>query len=433
MTDRVPLLSHLSDIARSPLARRTAMATGLQLLRLFLQVASLVLLARALTPDHYGIFVGTAGLASAAAGLSGLGTGMLMVKQVSMRRGLWSATWAYALNMFVSTGAVLSIVFVASAPALLHVTLPMMALASIALSELVCVPVLYLGSFAFQAFDRIAWSAALPCLMGACRLIGVVAFLLCDATRTLPEYLVYHAIASVTAATGALVLVKVMLRPVKPSSGVPKGTTSEALRFCAGWFTNNALVEMDKSLAVRFGSPATAAAYALAYRLASALSTPTTSLVLSAQPRLFAAEKAHRRRLSITIILAATACSIAACVAMVILAPLLPWIFGEAYHEASHLAVLLAFLPLAFGIRFVLGNLLVAEGHPGIRALLEAMGAVVMIVTAAILIPRFGAQGMVGMIMAAEGTVVIAATIALLIFRRRPLSPRDLDASVLPE
>jgi len=433
MSDRVPLKSRLRTMARSPLASRTAMATGFQLLRLSLQVALLVLLARALAPEHYGIFVGTAGLASAAAGLSGLGTGMLMVKQVSMRRGLWNATWAHALTMFVSTGAALSVIFVASAPTLLHVTMPVSALACIALSELICVPVLYLGSFAFQAFDRIAWSAALPCIMGASRLLGVVAFLLCDVTRTLPEYLAYHAIASVTATACSLALVKVMLHPAKPSSGVPKGTTSEALRFCAGWFTNNALVEMDKSLAVRFGSPATAAAYALAYRLASALSTPTTSLVLSAQPRLFAAEKANRRRLATTIVLTAAACSIAACVAMLVLAPLLPWIFGSAYREASHFAVLLALLPLAFGIRFVLGSFLVAEGHPGMRALLEALGAVVMIVMAAVLIPRYGAGGMAGMVMAAEGTVVVAATIALATLRRRRINSIDRDLSVFPE
>jgi O-antigen/teichoic acid export membrane protein len=419
-------------MARSPLASRTATATAFQLLRLCLQVALLVLLARALTPDQYGVFVGAAGLATAAAGLSGLGTGMLMVKQVSMRRGLWSATWAHALRMFVSTGAILSAVFVASTPSLLHVTLSVTALACIALSELVCVPVLYLGAFAFQAFDRIAWTAALPCVMGLCRLAGVVAFLLCDPTRTLSEYLLYHAVASAIAAGCALALVKLMLRPARPTSGVPKGTTTEALRFCAGWFTNNALVEMDKSLAVRFGSPATAAAYALAYRLASALSTPTTSLVMSAQPRLFAATKAQRRRLSFTIILTATACSLAACVAMVILAPMLPWIFGAAYHESSHFARLLALLPLAFGIRFVLGSLLVAEGHTGARALLEALGAVVMIVAAAFLIPRFGAQGMVGMVMAAEVTVVVAATIALVTLRPRPINPGDLDVSVLP-
>jgi O-antigen/teichoic acid export membrane protein len=94
---------------------------------------------------------------------------------------------------------------------------------------------------------------------------------------------------------------------------------------------------------------------------------------------------------------------------------------------------LLALLPLAFGIRFVLGSLLVAEGHTGARALLEALGAVVMIVAAAFLIPRFGAQGMVGMVMAAEVTVVVAATIALVTLRPRPINPGDLDVSVLPE
>jgi O-antigen/teichoic acid export membrane protein len=408
-------------------------ATGFQLLRLSLQVALLVLLARALTPVQYGVFVGVAGLASAVAGLSGLGTGMLMVKQVSLRPSLWNATWAHALRMFISTGAVLSAAFVATAPLLLHVSLPVSALACIALSELVCVPLLYLGSFAFQAFERIAWSAALPCFMGACRLTGVVAFLVLGTTRTLAEYLVFHAVASATATACSLALVRLMLRPSKVSSGIPRGTTLEALRFCASWFSNNALVEMDKSLAVRFGTPATAAAYALAYRLASALSTPTTSLVMSAQPRLFAAGKAQRQRLSLHIVLAATACSMAACAAMVVLAPLLPWIFGAAYQEANHFGLLLALLPLAFGIRFVLGSLLVAEGHPGVRALLEAMGTVVMIVAGAILIPRFGAEGMVGMIMAAEISVVIAATIALAMLRPRRVSPDDQDVFVLPE
>lgn len=423
MSDRSPLRSRVERLARSPLAHRTAMATGFQLLRLLLQVGFLILLARALAPEQYGVFVGTAGLATAAAGLSGLGTGMLMVKQVATRPTLWSAAWRHALRMFLSTGTVLSLLFVASVPSLLHVSLSATALACIGLSELICLPVVYLGGFAFQAFDRIAWSAALPCVMAAARLTGAIAFLGSASSRTLDEYLTYHATASVIAALLTIGLVKGMLRPAPSSSGVPKGTTAEALRFCAGWFTNNALVEMDKSLAVRFGSPATAAAYALAYRLASSLSTPTTSLVLSAQPRLFAAEGAHRRGLALKVFMTAAGCSIAGCLAMLVLAPALPWVFGQAYRQAGDFAVLLALLPLAFGLRFVLGSLLVAEGRPGVRAMLEALGCVVMIVTAAQLIPRYGAHGMVGMVMISEVTVAIAAAIMLLILRRRDVSP----------
>jgi O-antigen/teichoic acid export membrane protein len=417
-----PRLTRLRRILESPLASRTAVATGFQLLRLVFQVAFLIALARALEPATYGVFVGAAGLASAAAGLSGLGTGMLMVKQVAVQRKLWSATWTHALRMFVSTGAVLSAGFVACAPSLLHISLPLSALACIGLSELICLPLVYLGGFAFQAFDRIAWSAALPCVMAACRLVGVTAFISLQTTRTLPAYLVYHATASLVAVALMLILVSTMLRPGRSSTGVPKGTTAEALRFCAGWFTNNALIEMDKSLAVRFGSPATAAAYALAYRLSSSLSTPTTSLVLSAQPRLFSMEGEQRRKLTMSIILTAAVCSSIACVAMILLAPALPWVFGPAYEQAGTFAGLLALLPLAFGLRFVLGSLLVAEGRPGLRATLEAVGGLIMIASASILIPRFGAHGMAGMIMVSETSVAIAAAISLTLVRRRRLT-----------
>ncbi len=423
------LHARLAELARSPLASRTAMATGFQLLRLVLQVGFLILLARALAPEHYGVFVGAAGLATALAGLSGLGTGMLMVKQVASRRSLWNATWSHAVRMFLSTGFLLSLGFVFSVPWLLHVSLSIQALACIAVSELVCLPVVYLGGFAFQAFDRIAWSAALPCVMSGARLLGVTVFLSVDPIRTLTEYVLYHAAASSIAAAFSVILVKAMLRPTSTGKSPPKGTTAEALRFCAGWFTNNALVEMDKSLAVRFGSPETAAAYALAYRLASSLSTPTTSLVLSAQPRLFAAEGVRRQRLSRSIILVASASSIAACAAMVSLAPALPWLFGTAYSQARHFAVIMGLLPLAFRSSLCLGRVagrrrpswitrntrrirMCRHGNSGCFAHTE------------IRCRWHGGHGHGG-----RGGVVLAAGIALATIRRRPTTPSPSNPS----
>jgi len=411
------------------MARRTALATALQLTRLVLQLAFLILLARTLAPLQYGLFVGASSLATAAAGLSGLGTGMLLVKRVAVSATAWNAMWSHALRMFLGTGLVLAILFATSGANLLRVSITLPAMLCIGLSELICLPLVYLASFAFQAFDRIGLSAAMPCIMAMCRLLGIIAFSLSGLPRTLPSYVIVHVAASTLAAVLTLALVRWCLRPAPSSGRVPAGTNKEALRFCAGWFTNNALVELDKSLAVRFGSPTVAAGYALAYRLSSALSTPITSLVLTAQPRLFARQGAARRRLSINMILATALCSLGAGLAMFVLSPLLPIIFGHGYEDAAHFGRSLALLPLAFGLRFVLGSLLVAEGHPALRAILEAVGCVAMVMSAAILIPRFGAAGMTSMILIAETTVAAAAAIALALIHRSYVSSQPAGPS----
>src|ERR1700743_1265229 len=76
-------------------------------MRIVVQAAYFILLARALRPAQYGAFVGVTALIALVAPFGGLGAGHLLVKNVSRDRSLFSDYWGNALFLAVTTGLIL--------------------------------------------------------------------------------------------------------------------------------------------------------------------------------------------------------------------------------------------------------------------------------------------------------------------------------------
>src|ERR1700685_728328 len=97
----------LDRVRESRLARDTGhLATG-QGLRLVIQAAYFVLLARILGPDKYGAFVAIVSLASILAPFSGLGTTNLFVKNVASGKRAPDVCWGNGLAATIGSGTAL--------------------------------------------------------------------------------------------------------------------------------------------------------------------------------------------------------------------------------------------------------------------------------------------------------------------------------------
>ncbi|MBB3225428.1 O-antigen/teichoic acid export membrane protein [Luteibacter sp. Sphag1AF] len=401
-------------VAASPLLRHTALGTFWQLSRLLCQVVLLVVLARALGPTDYGMFAGFAGLATVLAGLSGLGSGMLLIKEVAADPRVWSRYWSGALRLSAGSGMVLLLLYALTAPHLLRIAAPLIAVLSLGAADLICYPLVYLAGFSFQAFERVGWATALPTSMAFARLAGALAFLSAPIEHSLFNYAFFHMTASLLATLFAIGSVHKHLHPTAERAWIPLREITRALRFSANWFTSNALGELDKSLALRFSSPALAGTYTIAYRMGSALATPVTTIVLASQPRLFALTAANRRAdiraLAKKLIAITCFYGAAATVAMLVLARLLPWLLGANYDAVRTAANMLVLFPFVFSIRLIAGSVLTSTGHPGLRASVEASAVVLMIVLAAIIMPG---RGLGGIVITTLTTEVILATVLL--------------------
>src|ERR1700733_11254378 len=143
----------LEEIKESRLARDTGhLATG-QGLRLVIQAAYFVLLARSLGPEKYGAFVAIVSLAAILGPFSGLGTANLFVKNVASGKRAPQVCWGNGLAATIVSGTAFSGIALAISY-LLHLRVPLSALLAVCISDLFLLRVIDLAYFGFAGLDR---------------------------------------------------------------------------------------------------------------------------------------------------------------------------------------------------------------------------------------------------------------------------------------
>jgi len=405
----VNLLEKISDHG---LAHNTVLATGWQGIRVALQAAWVILLARAIGPEDYGSFAGMAGLAAALGALTGLGFGMLMIQDASRDHDQFAAAWKRALVLTLASGFALWGLYVAAAPRLFHVH-DVWLYAAIGLPELVCLPVTLVASYAFQLHERMGWAGALFSLSAVGNLVAVVAFLELSPGHALRHYLPFHAAMSVFAGTGAISLVVGLLAPAKTRFEISRRDVHEGMGFSLMRIADTGMTSLDKTLVLLLAGSHVAGIYGSAYRLVAVLAMPATSLGMAALPRLFrihatGTDAPTRKSGLVGVLLAATAaCGVIAALLAYVLSGVLPIVFGPAFAQAAQAARWLAISPLLYGLYALGCNVLITSHRRTLRIMAQAAGIAILAITALIWVPRFGLKGAVGMLLFSQGATAL--------------------------
>lgn len=402
----------LEKISGHGLAHNTVLATGWQGIRVALQAAWVILLARAIGPEDYGSFAGMAGLAAALGALTGLGFGMLMIQDASRDHDQFAAAWKRALVLTLASGFALWGLYVAAAPRLFHVH-DVWLYAAIGLPELVCLPVTLVASYAFQLHERMGWAGALFSLSAVGNLVAVVAFLELSPGHALRHYLPFHAAMSVFAGTGAISLVVGLLAPAKARFEISRRDVHEGMGFSLMRIADTGMTSLDKTLVLLLAGSHVAGIYGSAYRLVAVLAMPATSLGMAALPRLFrihatGTDAPTRKSGLVGVLLAATAaCGVIAALLAYVLSGVLPIVFGPAFAQAAQAARWLAISPLLYGLYALGCNVLVTSHRRTLRIMAQAAGIAILAITALIWVPRFGLKGAVGMLLFSQGATAL--------------------------
>src|SRR6202167_3762403 len=160
----------MHDLLRSRLAKNAAWMFLGQGVNLAVQSCYFILLARLLGADQYGILVGAAAAVSLLSQYSLLGSGVVMLRQVSRHRSEFPQYWG---NVLITTLTVGFFVIVALA----HFGKWMVGPASasviilVALGECTCARIAEAGGQAFQAFEQLKLTAVLTSLTSIARLL----------------------------------------------------------------------------------------------------------------------------------------------------------------------------------------------------------------------------------------------------------------------
>jgi O-antigen/teichoic acid export membrane protein len=391
--------------------------------RALAQMALVILLARNLGASDYGASVAVISVTGFFSTLAGLGASLLHLRDASIfpdgwRESLWKhhkAIWQSQPVLF----AVSSLVAWAVVRGQMQVT----TLLLLVCGDLLGLPHNDLIVRSFQGRGRYAWMAfamcALPLLRVCMLLISFIA--LGKVTLYIWSYVGFL--------SGLVIFLTVAGRVAGISrGGVPNNASREVLAglgFAMSSASMRIHADADKAIIARISSMSAAGDYSLAYRLIDAILLPVNGFMERSTRTLFqhghAGVLESLRKLWLKWLALLALALLSSCVAY-LLAPALPFVFGEQYHNSVVMARCLALLPLTTTVWIVMRSTAVTAGHEKLAGLVELIGAGLSVVLGIALVIGYGWLGAALATYATHLAMVVLMITALHFQRKRRVS-----------
>jgi O-antigen/teichoic acid export membrane protein len=390
--------------------------------RLVVQALYFVLIARSLGAAGYGAFLGVVAMVAIVTPFGDLGSGGLLLQNVSRDKSLFPAYWGKALVKSAASSLVLFV----SVVSLSHFTLPHEIPAGLVMlvcaSDLLGLNLLQLSGLSFQAFDRLNWTATLFFLVSASRLGAAVIL-----TRVHPHpsplqwgYVYFGGTIVVAALAVFLVCVKLG----RPSFNWRPGPDEvrEGLYFSVGLSAQTIYNDLDKTMLARLGTLDATGIYGAAYRLIDISFVPVSSLLTASYSNFFrAGVDGISASLSYAkpFLLRALGYAILAFLVLLTCAGLLPRILGPEYARTVEALRWLSILPLIKVFHYFFSNALTGAGHQALRTVIQVGVAVFNVAINFWLLPVYSWRGAAWSSIASDGLLAVGIGLAALVLARR--------------
>ena len=408
------------------LAQNTLWALWGYGLRVLIQAAYFVVIARCLGPGQYGGFVAATAVTNLISPFVGMGAGNLLIKNVARDRSRFSEYWGHGLLVTLTSGVLLvGFVILLSAAVLPH-SIPLFAILCISVSDLVVIKFVDLAAFAFQAFEQLSRNATLNILVSLTRLVGIAGLAITLRHPGIRAWSAVYLAGSVVAGLIAVVWTTISLGRPRLSRGRIRGERLEGFAFSAGLSAQTIYNDIDKTMLARLGTLDAAGIYAAAYRLIDVAFLPVRALLNAAYPVFFRhgvqgirGTVNYGRRLLLWIV----PYSVFAFACLFLGAPVVAYILGPQYAHVTEALRWLSLLPLLKTFHYFAADSLTGAGHQGIRTAVQIGIAIFNVLFNLWIIPAYGWRGAAWSSLASDG--LLAATLWLIVLR---LSVRARDA-----
>jgi O-antigen/teichoic acid export membrane protein len=386
----------LGQLRNSVLARNTSwMFLGFGL-RVVIQAAYFVVIARSLGAEGYGAFVGVAALVAILAPFAGLGSGFLLIKNVARSAELFAKYWGNALAMTLVSGSVLvGAVLLVSTYVLPSSIAPLLVL-SIAVSDLLFARVLDVSGQAFVAFQRLGWTAQLQVLLSVSRLGAALGLVALETSPTPVQWGSLYLLSTIVSASVGVWLVHRQLGTPKLDLARVASEIREGFYFSVSLSAQNVYNDVDKTMLARLSTLEAAGIYAAAYRIIDVSFTPVRSLLYASFTRFFqsgAAGIGGSLRFAKRLLPFAGAYGLFIGIALYLSAPLLPYLLGPGYQNAVEAIRWLAVLPFLKAIQYFVADTLTGAGFQGLRSGAQVLVALFNVLLNSLLIPLYSWRG----------------------------------------
>jgi O-antigen/teichoic acid export membrane protein len=363
---------------------------GWLLLRAAAQAAMVVLLARVLGVEGYGLFVTALAVSGFFSPIAGLGLGGLLLRDGAREPAALPRQLGMALALWWPAALVCS----AAATALLAWSLPsripLAALAAFALAEIGAASFLELAARVEQARHRVGAFGAIQAGMILARLAALLLYAALGAVDPVGWLWVYAASSAIYAAFLARRLVAGH-RPVWPQKRDWR-MARESFPFTIGALSVRLQAEFNKPLLAR-ASYGQAGSFGVAQRAVELASLPLQALQEALWPRLYSGRHSARQLWFVGAVLFAAA--LLGGGVLVLLAPWIARLLGAGFEATTRLVMLLALLPALQLVRNLLNAVVAQQRRQSVLTAIYLAGGVAGVLLNLWLVPAGGLHGAV--------------------------------------
>jgi O-antigen/teichoic acid export membrane protein len=391
-------------------------------LRLIFQAFYFVEIARSLGPARYGAFVGAVALAAIAVPFADLGSGNLLIKNVSRDHAAFPAYWGRALASVTGSAGILTAIVVLASRFALSSAIPMRLVLLLSASDLFGLSFITVSGLAFQAFDRLRWTAGFSVLTSAGRCLGAAALVRSYVHPTSLQWGYVYGLSTAAVATFAVFTVCLKLGAPKLSWPSSLKEIREGLYYSVGLGAQTIYNDIDKTMLTRLGTLEAAGIYGAAYRIIDVCFVPVTSLLVASYTNFFRAGTQGIRACfdyARPILCRALSYPLFSCAALISMAGLIPRILGSDYTQAAEALRWLALLPTFKLSSYVFSNVLTSSGYQGVRSSVQVSVAVANVMLNLWIIPRYSWRGAAWSSLASDALLALSTGVAVFTLARR--------------
>jgi O-antigen/teichoic acid export membrane protein len=379
-------------------------------MRIVVQAAYFILIARALGPDQYGAFVGVTALIALVAPFGGLGAGHLLVKNVSRDRSLFSDYWGNALFLAVTTGLVLVGFVLAVSRLLLPVEIPMMLIVLVSVADILAVRGAEMAAQAFQATNQLRHTATLTLLPMILRLVGALVVFAIWHRGSAMLWGWFYCGASIVSCVVAIVLVKMKIGAPRLALKRIPAEIEEGFYFGTSLSAQTVYNDIDKTMLARLSTLDATGIYAAAYRLIDVSFTPVRSVLYAAYANFFRHGKegiAVSYKYAKKIVPKMLGYSTIIFIGLFVCAPIVPVILGKEYARSVEALRWLALLPFFKSIHYFLADSLTGAGYQRMRTAAQIAIAIFNVLINLWIIPAYSWRGAAWSSLASDGALAL--------------------------
>ena len=390
-------------------------------IRVLLHGAYFVIVARALGATGYGEFIAAAALAGMLAPFGSLGTGNLLVRNVSRDPAAIVESWSTALVTTAASGVLLTTALVIVAAYALPST-PVLLVTFVGIADLVFGQFSDICGKTFQAKQRLDVTAGLDTLLSAAKVVAALGLFATVASPTPVTWAGFYAGANAVAAAVSVGIVYAGHGHLPLKFRVSIRDAREGLYFALSQWAQVFQRDIDKMIIVRFSGLQTAGIYAAASRIVEITFTPVYSLLAATYPGFFrhgAAGLKATTAFARPFVLGGALYGLLTGLALTLAAPVLPHVLGESFAGSVEAVQWLALLPLLRALHYVGGDVLTGAGFQRLRTCLQILVGAAAVGMAVWAIPLYAWRGAACAAVVSNLLLVVASWGAIAMMGRR--------------